>query len=271
MLVFVAAQLFREPLGRTYAPPRGFVIATMPRSASTTLVKELNAHPDIECHREALHTQRVYANFAKAEAWTAPRRDANRTRFLARLFQGFAGFKFFPRHLSRPEFETLARSNVRKIVLERRDVLAQYVSLLRGRVTRRWRREKSQAGQVTVDLDGFRRFAALHDSWYAMLRDAAARTKPDTWLFVTMEDLTTHATTLESIFEHLGVTPRSGITYDPYLAKNVTTADEIANFRALHGAFRSDPKVRDCLAASPLFSAMRRDWKRRRRNAERRL
>jgi len=129
----VPVSIFRGPVpGRPYVPraepgPTPFVILTMPRSGSSTLVKRLDAHPRIECHGEALHSRRVYAKFARREGWTVDRRNADRAAFLRRLYEQPAsnhtlavGAKLFATHLSEAEFATFVLSTaVRKVVLRR--------------------------------------------------------------------------------------------------------------------------------------------------------
>ncbi|KAJ8598641.1 hypothetical protein CTAYLR_003084 [Chrysophaeum taylorii] len=232
--------------GDPYAPPRNglnkFVIVSWPRSTTNELVNTLNANPNIECQWEAMNPVRVGVH-----DWalvSTKERDANRSAFMRKLLeeknpykpgQQAAGFKVFYSQLTREEFDALVGpSYVKKIVVERQDLLATYVSQEFGFMTKAWTRRQtdnlssSTAVKLRVDLDVFAEYRRLHDAWFAYAKHAAKK-DPSSWLFVRSEDLTATPEAMRRIYAHIGVPTGPVLDFNPYQSRPLR--ERIANYR----------------------------------------
>jgi LPS sulfotransferase NodH len=127
------------------APVR-FVILTEARSGSNLLVSLLDSHPNISCHSEVFHRKAVFAKPPLRNV-TVAWRDAHIDETLQTVFSApsretdiaAAGFKLFYYHKPRLLLRLAADSDVRVIVLRRKDKLAQYASRKISLRTGYWR------------------------------------------------------------------------------------------------------------------------------------
>jgi hypothetical protein len=130
-----------------------FTIIAAARTGSTHLSTYLSHHPDICCHGESFHPQRVHFRYGKAKADPGGKqrleselkelRANDPDAFLERIFalnngREHVGFKIFGNH--NPEMlRTMLRSEaIQKIVLFRANVLARYASVLAAKETKTW-------------------------------------------------------------------------------------------------------------------------------------
>jgi hypothetical protein len=109
---------------------KGFIIDSLPRTGSTSLVRLLNCHPDIHCLVEPFHPRRYNGEFhrmALRSNSVAPVLDLiwQRWNGIKHVSVGTTGFPFS----QTPELndEILLETN-RVIVLERRNLLRRYIS-----------------------------------------------------------------------------------------------------------------------------------------------
>lgn len=135
----VRPRISRAAFSLTAAEPR-FVIVTTGRAGSELLVSLLNSHPKIICDSEILSVPRAF-----------PRRVVLRRSAMARTRGCAYGFKLVAEHarLQSPhDREGFLRSfperGFRVITVERRDLLEQVVSSVRGIETRHHHRERDR-------------------------------------------------------------------------------------------------------------------------------
>ena len=246
--------------------PLKFVVLSAPRSATTSLVGLLNSHPSVVCHKEAFHPAKPYTHFAADEVWTSEMRDVNRSKFFERLWTNDAkeeavGFKAFPGHLTRSDFHVLLSPHVRKIVVERRDKLASYVSNLKGKKEKCFTRGcATPSTSVEVDFDDFRAFIAERDAWFRFLHELADKFDPGSWLFVDTEDLLlrNNSTTINLVYDHLNIPvpdkttlETSDIKYQPYSSNGKDTLTYLQNFVSNFEQIQNNDLIRHYLKLLP--------------------
>jgi LPS sulfotransferase NodH len=149
----------RTAFRATAADPR-FVIVTTGRTGSELLVSLLDAHPRITCDSEILSIPRAY-----------PGRFVLRRSALARARGCAYGFKLIAEHarLQSPHdregfLRGFAERGFRMIVLERRDLLQQVVSSVRGIETRHHHRERDREEFRPMRVDPVAVLCAL--AWF---------------------------------------------------------------------------------------------------------
>ncbi|MEW6072778.1 MAG: hypothetical protein AB1726_09335 [Planctomycetota bacterium] len=111
-----------------------FVIVATPRTGSNYLCGGLDAHPEVVCHYELFHPDRIYATWElAAELGDLAARNADPAAFLARVWSlhrgaKAVGFKIFLDHDRTGLKLVLDDPGVRKIVLKRRNRIKAFVS-----------------------------------------------------------------------------------------------------------------------------------------------
>jgi LPS sulfotransferase NodH len=118
-------------------PARGYAICTLPRSGSNVLCDLLRRSGEAGRPRELLHDQARPAQPQPAAEWMAKLRQAGSTP------NGVFAIKLFPSHLAQLEAMHGIRffdwfPGLTLVSLQRRDLLAQAVSLSVARQTGRW-------------------------------------------------------------------------------------------------------------------------------------
>jgi hypothetical protein len=246
----------RSVLSGGYIPDRGtkFVIVYLPRTGSNRLAALLDSHPDVLCHHEVFNPDGIHRSLAYKQSdlsfGTVAERDADPWRFIRRVYEftdgaTAVGFKLGPGRPYNPVLATLMLARrVRKIVVERRNLLHAYTSVLIARATQVWSRTDPASGgahrsqvRVTVDLPGFRRFVRKRQFFYAVAR-TQLRGTGQPHRFVAYEDLDDPAVRTD-LLAFLGVDPQTGLTdgtvrqNPPLVRPRVENYDEIA--RALEG------------------------------------
>jgi len=127
-------------------PKNKFVVLTSCRTGSNYLCAQLNAHPDIHCHNEIFHKKSVKSKFPlqpKEKMQSTLWRDANATEFVRSLWEQTqgrqcVGFKMFHVHNMDVILQLLSDSSVAKILLKRKNMVRQYVSLVIGYKIQQW-------------------------------------------------------------------------------------------------------------------------------------
>jgi hypothetical protein len=129
-----------DPMERVHATgDRRFVIASLPRSGSTTLARALNCHPGIRCLIEPFHPRRYQGTFRRMAM------EGDVTDALERIWTRWNGIKHvwessgWP-FLGRPELNDrlLSESGLKVVFLVRRNWLRRLVSNLICRQTQFW-------------------------------------------------------------------------------------------------------------------------------------
>jgi LPS sulfotransferase NodH len=164
-----------------------FVIVASPRTGSSHLVSLLSAHPDILCNGNSLHPKHMWLSWPKKDltksvkAELAELRERDPNAFLERLYTaGFGrshvGLKIFDKQNNAALRKLLANSEIRKILLYRKNVLANYSSRLAARSNNEWSvkegRPVSPPPAVRFDEEEFIRF---HDRYVSFYQDVLGR------------------------------------------------------------------------------------------------
>lgn len=264
-VVAVGAALSEKSLWRTdvhstkaYTPPEGgkietpFVIISHARSATNSLATVLDANPRIQCFYEAFSNRSVYA--LDWEKWTVQERDADRSAFMERLFTRrnptkpktrAQGFKIFPWQLSNEEYLALVRAkHVKKIVIERQDVVAQYVSRELGLMSDYWSpvdKAKEKVTTISFDMKRFEWFKNSTRLWFDYAWQQA-KEFPSSWLFLTSEEVTTDKYAIMKVYDHLRIPEGHAMPYQPYNAKSLES--KITNYAEIWEALDLPPPKR---------------------------
>jgi hypothetical protein len=160
-----------------------FVIFAAPRTGSSHLVNTLSGHPAIFCHGNIFAQRMMPVFWPKAERPPAPEaqakktalrelRDADPNGFLEKVFQmdhgrEHVGFKIFEGQ-NDSMLEKLAREpSVRKVVLFRKNVLANFASAIAAAKSGTWGAEKGedQPGEIQKIRFDRKKFAKFHKKY----------------------------------------------------------------------------------------------------------
>jgi hypothetical protein len=120
-----------------------FIVIAAPRTGSNHFCQQLRSQPDIWCHGEVFHPQRVWVRTPdqsdpfgeRVESDLRTLRSSNREGFLRQIFELsygrlHVGFKIFPGHGNGEAFRLATEMALMKIVLIRDNFLAVYASRL---------------------------------------------------------------------------------------------------------------------------------------------
>lgn len=164
-----------------------FVIIASPRTGSSHLVSQLSSHPDILCHGNSLHPKHMWLSWPKRELTESVKADLTGLRerdpdaFLERLYtsgygRSHVGFKIFQGQNNAALRKLVKNREIRKIVLYRKNVLANFASAMAARSNKEWsvREGTPVAAQPTVHFDE-REFVGFHDKYVGFYRDVLAR------------------------------------------------------------------------------------------------
>lgn len=161
-----------------------FAIIASARTGSTHLSTLLHSHPDIFCNGEICHKKAVYVRWKKVDrseevlAELATLRDRDPAAFLSRILamnygRREVGFKYLKGQNKQVYKAILADKHINKIVLVRRNVLANYSSMLiaaeSGRYQRSARNKKerlSDSSAVRFQEADFLRFCSKYNKYY---------------------------------------------------------------------------------------------------------
>jgi len=239
-----------------------FVVLSFQRSGSNLLCGRLHNHQQIVMHNEIWNKAKIwtYDDF-KADSsweWDIFRRDTNPAAFLAEIFSRIpsskahakaVGFKLFPEHFTSANGpvlrQLLADSRVKKIILERKDVLQLYVSKLRADKTGGYLSEKLDGISVHVDPASFQAFVEYHHQCFEFLH---AFLQSQQVHYVTYEEIAHHSTaddSVNAILRFLGVhdmqTPRALDATTKQSTRPIV--EGITNYPQLRTAFHLHPKL----------------------------
>jgi|HubBroStandDraft_6_1064221.scaffolds.fasta_scaffold209103_2 hypothetical protein len=137
-----------------------FVVIARPRTGSNALTAALSRQPDILCNGEIFSPDRVGVRWDKKS--TSPEallelrelRERDSDAFMERVFAtnygcAHVGFKIFDEHNALMLKKLIEDESIRKIILFRRNVLAQYSSVKLAMTTGDWvAGEKKSTGQA---------------------------------------------------------------------------------------------------------------------------
>lgn len=114
------------------------------------IVSMLNSHPNVLCHGEAFHRERIYAR-SPLNVVPLVERNSAPVRFAEQLFKAgderrdclAVGFKLFYHHNIRLLRYVIKDCNIRIILLRRDDKLSQYASRKIALKTNEWHQKKN--------------------------------------------------------------------------------------------------------------------------------
>lgn len=162
-----------------------FAIIASPRTGSSHLVAMLNREPDIFCNAEAFHRRKPFLHWPKRdltpelEAELFALRAGSPLDFLELVFsrnygRQHVGFKIFANHNDLVLDKIIMERTIRKIVLYRRNVLANYASEMSARATGNYALKTARLPRPQVHFDR-EQFIRFHDRYNAFYRSSTER------------------------------------------------------------------------------------------------
>lgn len=163
--------------------PKPFVLLSVARSGTSLVIETLNTHPDILAHGEVFHEDvatHIRPEFRDRHDVTLRERDP--VAFVDAVLayapgRRAVGFKLW--HPQSPDAcdHLLARTDVLKIILERKNRLAHFTSGHFARTTGIWNLRPATGPVAGISVPpmrfgpgGFRKFNAFHDAIFAHYR-----------------------------------------------------------------------------------------------------
>ncbi|CAM9444379.1 unnamed protein product, partial [Heterosigma akashiwo] len=169
----------------SFAKP--FVVLSHQRCGTNLLCGILHNHNEVIMHNELFHDQTV-GTFHPHRIEKLPgnfdlkRRDENPLQFLSFMFDPntvkscmtsrnqvgvrATGFKMFPEHWKPTTPDFVVDPRVKKVILERRNKLAVYVSMMRAAKTGWYMNKSLDDLIVKIDPAKLQQFVLLYQSWY---------------------------------------------------------------------------------------------------------
>ncbi len=164
-----------------------FVIIASPRTGSSHLVNMLGGHPEIFCNGNVFHPKHVWVFWPDSDLGREVKAELLRLRntdpmaLLERVFatnygRPHVGFKIFEGQNDEILQKLIGDEAVRKIVLYRKNVLANYSSKIVARKTDKFNaREGEQGGEVTKIQFVPGKFVSFHARYNAFYRGVIDR------------------------------------------------------------------------------------------------
>ena len=158
-----------------------FVIIASARTGSSHLTDKLREHPDILCHGEVFHPHEVWVYRPKGKIGNEVRAELRELRgtdpeaLLERVYsenygRTSVGFKIFRGHCDPIMDKLVNDASVRKVVLYRRNVLANFSSALAAKDSGKWGTRKSPEKQPDLRVhfrpQHFMRFHQRYVNFY---------------------------------------------------------------------------------------------------------
>jgi len=226
-----------------------FVIFAAPRTGSNMLCSMLNSHPLVLCHHELFNPEAIhYALDHRAgqiNIGSLAERDHDPLGFLARRWRYSGGAQALGFKLNRDQNEAastavMSDTDIRKIVLVRRNRVETFVSELIAQTTGRWESYATSdlrpyGGTIHVDARELRDHVERNRAYYSAIREALISTgQPH--LEIAYEDIG-RSSEQRRILDYLGV-PSGRMILQPATRKvNTSNLRElVANHTALAAA-----------------------------------
>lgn len=161
-----------------------FVILAIPRSGSSYLTTALRSHPDICIHGEifhekaSIHIQETVRNHIDLSI-----REQFPVKFVNEIYrfdQGkkAVGFKIWKSHNLKAVNYVIQNKDVKKIVLDRKNLLASFSSLMIARQTKIWNLSAETAEkknyvtpQIKFDKESFLKYVKKHSRFYKFYKN----------------------------------------------------------------------------------------------------
>jgi hypothetical protein len=158
-----------------------FVVIGSPRTGSSHLTERLRSHPGILCHGEVFHPKNLWVYWPKRDLTDEVRnellalRQSDPGALVERIFsqsygRSAVGFKIFTGHCDEILDRLIADPSVRKIVLLRKNVLANFSSYLAAGRTATWGTkspaEEGGPGKIVFKEKQFVKFYHNYTNFY---------------------------------------------------------------------------------------------------------
>lgn len=218
--------------------PTKFVIATTWRTGSWNLVNVLDGHPDVTCHSEIFHKDyKRHVLPVWLETHDISLRERDSVAFIESIYKESGssvavGFKIWPGQSKLGTEYVLRSPEIRKIVLERSNILARYSSTKLAQATGVWVQKMGAKGeynppQLSFNEAEFRALIKHHAEVFSYYRAETCGLS----LEVTYEEVSSGQ--FGAIASFLGISPT------PLMPQNrkLNDPDIIGRFKAEdHGA-----------------------------------
>jgi LPS sulfotransferase NodH len=232
--------------GETMQTIQTFVIAAVERTGSNLLAGMLDSHPEITCHHELFHSKDIYYSLSHRPGMSGKypidRRNQHPDEFLDFIWNydykknnRAIGFKMFPGHNDSLLDRLLHEPTVKKILLERTNVLHLYTSLLISRKTGVYsllvREDKKSPAPVSVefDLKAFFAYEKRNRAFYNRVEDILKQTRQD-FKRLQYETLLSQSV-ITGLMEFLGVDARAELLQVRHKKQNPPRLkDRISNY-----------------------------------------
>jgi len=213
------ASFFRR-MGRRPSPsnaggaPTPFVIFGRARTGTSLVASQLQSHHQIRCYGEAFHPKGVYVWIGRrGPERLRSRRERNPKRFADRLLSArrrerIVGFKMLNDQALSVQDEILSRSEIKKIVVYRANLLSVFASTKIARATGQWNlRNGEPVKQATVNFEPeeFAEFVSVNTAFYERVEGSirASRSPHIRAEYASLAKPRSHA----AILEFLGADP----------------------------------------------------------------
>jgi len=230
--------------------PEKFVVLTTPRTGSNFLVEVLDRHSDIRCYGELFHKSTMEsARTLKPEKimHSMKWRNANPLQFLENVWRQdhgkrITGMKLFFEHNIQVTDAVLQNSTIKKIVLRRRNVVRQYMSLQIALGNKNWgtRRANVHSGnKVHIDCNALQKFSEKVHSQHAVARGKIYNTGQQC-LEIMYEDIVgpDREYFLKEVYDFLAVEYIPGIASDLIKQNPEPLSELIENFSEIEEALK---------------------------------
>lgn len=210
-----------------------FAIVCMGRTGSTLLVELLNSHPDIECRGELLGLQSGYVEHPGISRRTFLEQHAYSTELPIKGFKMPLDWIF-----NHPgDFDDFRELGYKIIRLNRRNALAQLVSIKLAQLNTDWGSKRQYTQQKTrVEPMELFTFVGAQSSYNAVLDRFS---EPFQIAQVNYEDIMTRECQ-DRLLNFLGARPHA-LTTPTVKQRSGTLADSIENFAELNAALSKTP------------------------------
>jgi hypothetical protein len=180
-----------------------FVIIATDRTGSSHLTNRLNSQGDILCNGEVFHPRTVYVKWPKSERRSDRMNELMELRsrdpidfiqhiFLMNFGRPHVGFKIFKDQNDHALHELIDDTGILKLILYRRNVLANYSSKKLATISKEWHVTTGVAprehSKVFFDRDAF---IAFHNSYTSFYRSVLLRitSRQQRFQFFTYEEI----------------------------------------------------------------------------------
>jgi LPS sulfotransferase NodH len=231
-----------------------FIVYGIPRTGSNFFISQLNAHPQILCHYEIFHPEKIYYGFSDKQinydnfkkSWDMKKRDNTPDLFLNDLFQihqreEVIGYNIFPSHNNYILKNSLMDKNQKKIVLKRKNILKTFISREIALKTKSWssvsqdKSGKNIEKKIYFEEDELLSYLLRTFNYYNYIETLLGVTQQN-YLVIYYEDLIGERDyTLNKVFDFLGVQKKKIDNKSKFVKQNPEGLDAlIENYQYLN-------------------------------------